>query len=99
MRASFRFSAPVWLYEGPAAWYFVSLPHDCADEIADVTDGHARGFGSVPVTVRIGVTSWTTSVFPDKARQTYVLPVKKSVRAAEGLDEGSVAHVELSIRD
>lgn len=99
MRASFRFSAPVWLYEGPASWYFVSLPEDCADEIADLADGQTRGFGSVRVSVRVGETSWTTSVFPDKARNTYVLPIKKSVRTAENLADGTLAQIELGIVD
>jgi hypothetical protein len=56
-----------------------------------------RGFGSLRVEVAIGSTTWRTSVFPDTKRGTYLLPVKKQVRAAEGLVEGSVCSVELTV--
>jgi hypothetical protein len=36
-------------------------------------------------------------LFPDKTRGTYLLPVKKSVRAAENLETGDVATVTLQI--
>ena len=49
--------------------------------------------------MRIGSSQWATSVFPDGARGTYVLPVKKSVRAAEGLDAGDTLPVELTVLD
>ena len=37
--SSFSFTAEVWEHEGPAAWHFVSLPEDLADEI-EATFGH-----------------------------------------------------------
>ena len=40
---------------------------------------------------------WRTWVFPDAKYETYVLPVKKAVRAAEGLREGSTVRVELEV--
>ena len=36
-------------------------------------------------------------MFPDNARKSYVLPIKKAVRVAEGLDDGTVAHVTLEV--
>jgi hypothetical protein len=47
--------------------------------------------------VTIGSSRWRTSIFPDKQRATYVLPVKKAVRAAEGLAHGVTADVELVV--
>ena len=38
-----------------------------------------------------------SSIFPDTKRKTYVLPVKKAVRTAEGLVAGSIAVVALEI--
>lgn len=92
------FAAEVWAWPGEAAWFFVSLPADAADAIAELADGRPRaGFGSVRVEVTIGGSTWRTSVFPDKARGTYLLPVKKAVRAAECLDEGSTARCRLRV--
>jgi hypothetical protein len=41
----------------------------------------------------IGDTRWTTSIFPDSARDVYVLPIKREVRRVEGLDPGDIATV------
>lgn len=89
-----RFSAPLWRYPGEGGWTFVTLPTDLADEIAD-TVGARPGFGAVPVEVRIGDTRWTTSIFPDKKAASYLLPVKRAVRDAEGLRVGDTVTVEL----
>lgn len=94
---TFRFDAVLWASEAPGAWVFLSLPTDVTDEIRERSTRPRRGFGSLPVTVSIGETSWKTSIFPDSARKTYLLPVKKMVRAAQHIDVGDVATVTLSL--
>lgn len=93
----FSFAAEVWEHEGDAAWHFLSLPPDIADDIEAAVGDRAGGFGSVRVEVVIGGTRWRTSLFPDTKRATYLLPVKKAVRSAEGLAAGSVAAVDLVV--
>jgi hypothetical protein len=95
----FVFTAEVWEHEGTASWYFVSLPHDVADAIEEHSGDRGRGFGSVRVDVTIGATRWQTSVFPDAKRATYVLPLKKAVRVAEHLDDGSIARIDLLVAE
>lgn len=94
---SFAFVTTLWRHPGDDGWYFVSLPTEVADDIADLTAGARRGFGSVRVAVAVGGTSWSTSVFPDSKRGTYVLPVKRSVRVAEQLEEGDELAVRLQV--
>ena len=89
----FRFEAPLWMHTGESAWHFVTLPPAVADEIEDVTAGTRHGFGSVPVLVTIGGTTWATSIFPDGKARSYVLPVKKAVRRAEGIADGDLVTV------
>lgn len=96
---SYRFGAEVWLHQGDAAWYFLTVPADVSDDIEARTSHLSRGFGSVRVRVGIGATTWSTSVFPDTKRGAYVLPVKKDVRRAEGIDDGSEVHVTLDLVD
>lgn len=95
----YEFTAPLWRWEATTtAWFFVSLPEDVTDEI-DARHGHAAaGFGSLPVEVTVGRTTWRTSIFPDTKRGCFVLPVKKAVRTKEGLDEGTPATVTLTVR-
>jgi hypothetical protein len=97
---AFTFDADLAEWDGPAAWFFLLLPHDVADEIADLVDGRPRsGFGSVRVEVTIGASTWRTSVFPSTKDATYLLPVKRTVRVAEGLVDGSRPTVRLRVID
>jgi len=94
---SYSFTTPLWEYKGQGSWYFVSVPEDISDEIAEISAPLRRGFGSVKVDVTVGETSWSTSVFPDSKLKCYVLPVKKQVRVAESLHDGGLVEVELSL--
>jgi hypothetical protein len=100
---TYDFTAPLWRWadEGTDAgsWHFVTLPAEHSEQIRDELPAPPRGFGSVPVAVRVGVTAWETSVFPDSKSGCYVLPVKKAVRSAEGLEPGDPVPVSLTVRD
>ena len=93
---SWAFEGLVFEWTGDAAWHFVRLPVDVAEEIRDALVEPPRGFGSVKVEVRIGATQWSTSVFPDG--ESFVLPLKKAVRHAEGVLADDVVQVELTVR-
>jgi hypothetical protein len=93
----YSFRAEIWEQPTTGAWHFLSVPEDDADDIDERFGHQAAGFGSIRVEVTIGSSTWRTSVFPDTKRGTYVLPVKKPVRTAEGLAAGSIADVELRV--
>ena len=94
-----RFTAELWEHDGSAAWHFLSLPEDDADDIEARHGGDAAGFGSIKVEVTVGATTWSTSVFPDSKSGSYVLPVKKAVRTAEGIGDGDDVDVSLDVLD
>ncbi len=91
------FTAVLWVHDGPAGWHFVTVPPELADEVRERGAGARAGFGSVRVAVTVGGTSWETSVFPDARSGSYLLPVKKAVRAAENLRAGDPVRVELVV--
>ena len=95
------FKAELWVWDARRTdtWTFVSLPADVSEEIRDLTDGPCRGFGSLRVRVSVGGSTWTTSIFPDSTSGGYVLPIKRKVREAEGLDAGDIATVTLELID
>jgi len=95
------FDAELWVWDARRAdsWTFVSVPAEVSDEIRELTDGQRRGFGSVRVRVAVGGSRWTTSIFPDSRSNCYVLPVKRAVRKAEGLDTGDVTTVTVELID
>ena len=49
------------------------------------------------VRVTLGGSMWTTSIFLDSARGTYVLPIKRAIRKAEALDAGDIATVTVEL--
>ena len=87
----------MWLYEGRDPWHFVTLPMEMSEAIRDDTAGLPRGFGSVRVVAAIGSTTWSTSVFPDKASGTFQLPIKAAVREAEDLTAGDIVTVHIDV--
>jgi Domain of unknown function (DUF1905) len=92
-----RFDAPMWLHEASGTWHFVTVPFSVADEIEAMVGTRTRGFGSVRVEVTIGGSIWRTSLFPDTKAESYVLPIKKPVRLAEGLTLGEPVSVSLTV--
>ena len=74
----------------------MTVDKDSSDSIKDTWMWPRKGFGSVPVKVTIGKTSWKTSVFPQKDG-TFVLPIKKSVRDAEKLEVGHTTKIVLEV--
>ncbi len=52
-------------------------------------------WGMIPATVRIGKTEWKTALWPKDGLN--VVPLKDSVRKAEGLQEGEVVTVLLGV--
>lgn len=99
---NYTFNEAIWKYHGDNAWYFITLPLEIADEIKALTALHLlarRGFGSLRVTATIGNSSWNTSIFPDSKSGSYLLPVKKAIRTANHLTEGSDTEIKLSVLD
>ena len=95
------FDAELWLWDArrTQSWTFVTIPASQSEEIRDLAGGLRRGFGSVRVRATIGSSTWTTSIFPGSQTAGYVLPVKRPVRVAEGLDVGDVAAVTVELID
>ncbi|MGA9278516.1 DUF1905 domain-containing protein [Ilumatobacter sp.] len=94
---TYSFSAEVWEWTSKTSWFFLSVPAEQADDIEERHGASAAGFGSIRVEVTIGSSTWRTSLFPSKEERTYVLPLKKAVRTAEGLEPGSTATVHLDV--
>ena len=95
----YKLKAKVWVYPRQAAWHFVSVPPKETAEIKQIFQGLSRGFGSFPVTVTIGTTSWKTSVFPDNKTKTFLLPIKVLVRKKEQILAGTKIEFKLKFKD
>jgi hypothetical protein len=91
----YEFRGEIWCWKGPAPWYFVTVPEEESLDLQETSASVSYGWGMIPVTVHIGATGWTTSLFPKDDR--YLLPVKAAVRRAEKLEEGDTVAVRLTV--
>ena len=94
-----EFRGEVVAWRGPAPYHFVAVPDPASREIAEVASLVTYGWGAIPARVRIGETTWTTSLFPRNGG--YLLPLRDRVREGEGIELGDTVTVEMSmtIRD
>jgi hypothetical protein len=90
-----QFTGEVWYWKGPAPFHFVTVPEAESEIIKDAESLVTYGWGMIPVTVRIGETEWTTSLWPKDGR--YVVPLKDRVRKAEAIELGHRVAVRLVI--
>ena len=92
----FEFNGEIWIWKGPAPWYFVTVPEKETRDLEAISGFVTYGWGMIPVHVQIGKTGWKTSLFPKDGR--YIVPIKASVRQAENLEEGDTVTVRLEVR-
>ncbi|MBK7781758.1 MAG: DUF1905 domain-containing protein [Ardenticatenia bacterium] len=91
----FEFEAAAISWRGPAPFVFVPVPPEISDEIKSVSKAITYGWGVIPATVRIGGTTFSTSLFPRQG--IYLVPVKVLVQKAEQVDIGDLVRVRLEI--
>lgn len=90
-----EFSGKIFIWRGPAPWYFVTVPEQQSQDIKAVSSFVTYGWGVIPVTVRVGKSEWQTSLFPKDGR--YLVPIRANVRKAEGLEEGDEVTIRLDL--
>ena len=81
-----------------SGWRFLGLPQKDGKEIKEKFGKRAKGWGSLPVLVTIGKTTWKTSIFPDKKSGTYLLPLKAEVRKKEGIVDKEKVSFTIQLR-
>ena len=70
-----------------ASWTYIFIPFN------KVPDVDPRGWGSIPVEVLLGSSTWRTSMFPLK-KEGYFLPIKKLILKKENLHLGDTVSAE-----
>jgi hypothetical protein len=90
-----HFSGALWYWRGPSPFHFVTVPEEQSAEIAGMASLVTYGWGMIPVSLRIGDTETTTSLWPKDGG--YIVPVKKLVQLAENLDVGDEVKVVLTL--
>ena len=98
MTKGYKVRSEVVLWPGAqGAWHFAYVDKKQSEMIRKHYTGPRRGFGAVRVQVRIGKTTWETSIFPDSRSGVYILPLKAKVRRAEGIRAGDTIAFTLDL--
>jgi len=93
--ARIAFAGAIVEWRGPAPFLFLPVPEEHVAELRYAAREASYGWGCIPVTARIGATSFTSSLFP--RGETYFLPVKVAVQRAEGVTLGDKVAAEIAI--
>ena len=94
---TYTFASELWLSPGKGGWWFVSLPIGMSEEIRSTMQRLEGGWGRLHVSAQVGDTTWSTAIWYDTKRRTYLLPIKTHVRKQQGLEGGQHVHVKLWI--
>ena len=94
-RADFQFAGSVWYWRGPSPYYFVRVPQQQCEDLADLAADVTYGWGMIPVEVTLGGHTWETSLWPKDGG--YVVPIRARVRRDLGIDTDDVVTVQLTI--
>lgn len=93
------FKSKVFRYQGSSPWHFLPIPKSKSKSIYALPRWKKASFGSIKVKAKIGNSRFETSIFPDTKTETYLLPLKKSVREVEDINSGDTVCAEVEIND
>ncbi|HEU5165048.1 MAG TPA: DUF1905 domain-containing protein [Chitinophagaceae bacterium] len=94
----YKFTAKPWQYSGPGGgWHFVSLPVELAKKIRNALKSEEEAWGRLKATAKIGNSEWSTAIWFDTKRNTYLLPLKSEIRKKENLSGDKVVETVLWI--
>jgi hypothetical protein len=85
-------------WRGPAPYWFLPVSDDDSAMIDELKPMLTYGWGCIPVTCRLGRTTFTTSIMPKDG--VYLIPLKVAVRTSERVspDAPITIHVEMALR-
>lgn len=97
-------TGPLWRWTsstGTGSWHFLTIGGGAGEALSATAlmrrlEKSLGGFGSLKVTAQIGDSTFKTSLFPSR-ELGWLLPVKASVRKAEGIGEGDAVEVVLEV--
>lgn len=95
----YEFECQLERYPGINAYFVCYLPADIAADIDAVSQGLRGGFGSVRVRITLDAYVWSTSIFRDAKRSSYLLLIKKSVRERFKLEQDSQLNLAMELVD
>jgi hypothetical protein len=90
----YRTKSKLWKWQNnKVIWHFLTVSKTLTKKIKNAKLPKSKGWGSIRVNATISKTTWPTSIFPSK-EETFVLPIKASVRKREMLKVGDIVDLK-----
>jgi hypothetical protein len=90
-----QFRGEIFYWRGPSPFHFVRVPREESEELRALSSLVSYGWGVIPVRAQIGRSSWSTSLIPKDGG--YLVPIKASIRDAEGLSDDDEVALALTV--
>lgn len=91
----FVFTAPLFEWRGPSPYFFVRVPLEVAQDLAELGPDVTYGWGMIPVEASVGGHTWETSLWPKDGG--YLVPIRARVRLDLELVEDAPVEVALVV--
>ena len=98
LKTTYEVTSDVWRSEGAIDRYFVTLPRELAEEIRARFSGSHEAVGSLPVSVELGQSIWSTSLYADSDAASYVIPIRDDVRRRERVRDQQTVTLRFAIK-
>jgi len=85
-KIKYQFTGKIWKYNAAGGWIFVSLPKELSKEIRQNLQWQEEGWGRMKATAAVNGQKWDTAIWFDKKKDTYLLPLKASIRKKASLE-------------
>ena len=85
------FSSEVIEWRGPAPFYFIPTPAKFTAEFKAIAAQKSYGWGVLYANITLGNEYWKTTLMPKDG--AYLIPIRKVIRLAHGLDVGKKVKV------
>jgi len=94
---AYEVTAEVWRSDGPGDRYFVTLPNEVSERVL-AAHGGPHHAASVPVSVALGRSIWSTSLYADLNTGSYVIAIKDDVRRRERVRDRQVVSLRFAVK-
>lgn len=94
-KIQYNFTAKLWQHSSDGGWVFVSLPKNLSNEIREHLKWQEEGWGRMKAKASIKGFDWDTAIWFDKKMDTYLLPIKASVRNAKKIELNQIVDITI----
>lgn len=94
-KIKYNFKSVLWRRNGAGGWYFLSVPAEISKEIREHLGWQEKGWGRMKALASLAMVEWETAIWYDSKQQTYLLPVKASIRNQLKLMAGNLLELQI----